>query len=238
MGSRRSAYSIGRQWRELSKPTENESLVEALVRIATAGVRSVSPYRILLGRSWLGGSLPGDAYVLGWWILLIFAGVAVSVLGNTGVLAVVLVVALGRFVDILAIQTGVILVDHKRRDHFFQSIERSVLLAFNNVGQTILCFGLVGLTLSRLAPGWLEFATDCHNSSVSTCTGLIAPQSVVDYVYMSAGQLLTVGSKYVPVNAGAEVFHMVSVVMGLFLIALSIAFFVGGITSARGIRTE
>src|SRR6202165_973873 len=164
MSRRRSAYSIGTQWRALSPPTENESLVERLVRIATAAIRSVSPYRILLGRSWLGGSLPGDVYVLGWWILLILAGVGVDLSGVSWVLAVALMVALVRFLDILAIQTGVILVDHKRRDHYFQSIERSVLLAFNNVGQTILCFGLVGLTLPKLAPGWLVFATDCHYS--------------------------------------------------------------------------
>jgi len=238
LGNSRGQYTVRSQWRELSRPTSNESLVEAIVRICTAAVRSISPYRFLLGRQRLRGSRPGDVYVLAWWVVLTLLCVLASLSRAPWMAAPLLALSAARFIEIVSVQTGIIICDHKRRGHFFQSIERSVLLAFNNLGQTIVCLALAAAALSTLFPHDFVFSTDCHNSALGACDGFSAPTSVIDFIYMISGQFLTVGSKYSPVTSAAEAFHVVAVCSGLFLVALSIAFFVGGMMSVRPVEVE
>jgi hypothetical protein len=142
----------------------------------------------------------------------------------------VLIIATVRLLDLFSSQLGIVLVDRKRDRHHFQSIERSVILALINIGQAILCFGLVSDALAALFGQTFVFATDCHNTTMNeSCTGTVPPQTVFDYVYMSWGQLLTVGSKYSPVTDGAMALHMAMVAGGLLLIVLSLATFIGGL---------
>lgn len=217
-------------WRQLSAPIPGESPVEAIVRIATALVRCVSPYNLLLDRAWLPGASAGDAYVLGWLVVLISICIMVSAISAGWISFAVLAIATARLLDLFASQIGIVLIDRKRDAHHFQSIERSVILALINIGQAAICFGLISYVLAGLFGHMFVFATDCHNTTANeSCIGSVPPQSVFDYIYMSWGQLLTVGSKYSPATYGAMALHMAMVAGGLLLIALSLATFIGGL---------
>ena len=238
MRGHRSKYSVKGQWQELSKPIQNESLFETIVRISTSALRSLSPYRFLQGRSWSQRWSPTDIYIFGWWLALLVVAFGVDAIRALWFSICTLVLCVARVLDVLSSQTGIILVDHKRHGHYFRSIERSVLLAFNNVGQMILCLGLSAAALAMLFPREFVFTTDCHNSQLGSCTGSTRPSSVIDFIYLTTGQMLTVGSKYSPVTRGAEIYATFTVLAGLFLIALTLAFFIGGITAARGARHD
>jgi hypothetical protein len=219
-------------WGELSIPTDNESLVESLLRITTAALRSVSPYNLLIGRSWLPNSVPGDVYVLAWLGMLLALGVAADVYPRAWMWWLALSLAVARLLDLFSTQLGIVLVDRKRDGHRFQSIERSVILNLINIGQAILCFGLISKALATLFHNQFVFITDCHNQRVGECSGTLEPQTVLDFVYMSWGQMLTVGSKYSPVTTGADVLQMLTVASGLLLIGLALTTFIGGLSVA------
>jgi hypothetical protein len=134
-------YNPRQFWRNLPRPKANESLVERMLRVFTGLVRSVSPYNFLVGWKRLPGSLPGDVYVLGWFVILIAASVAVQNNRSELVSWLILILCVGRLLDVYTTQLGIVLVDSTARDHYLQSIERSVILAVLNVGQAVVCFG-------------------------------------------------------------------------------------------------
>lgn len=222
-------YQPANIWASLSVPTENESWVESIVHWATTAVRCVSPYNLLLGRRWLPGSRPGDVYVLAWMVLLTTAGPLFDRYQVGWLWWMILLLSAFRLLDILAVQLGILLVDRKRDHHYLQSIERSAILAILNIAQAAICFGVGSAALARLFPNAFVFAADCHTVMTNGCSGYISPQYSFDYIYMCWGQLLTVGSKYSPVTAGAEAVHMLAVGTGLLLVVLSLAAFVGGL---------
>jgi hypothetical protein len=90
-------------------------------------------------------------------------------------------------------------------------------------------FWLVSNTLARLYAGQFVFATDCHNVQMGQCSTSVQPENTFDFIYMSGGQLFTVGSKYIPITTGAEALQIVIVASGLLLITLTLAVFVGGL---------
>jgi hypothetical protein len=224
------AYDPIRVWRDLSIPTDNESLVESMLRASTAALRCVSPYNFLIGRSWLPNSRPGDFYVLAWLGILLAASIAIGLYPTEWMAWLTLALGVTRLLDIFSTQLGILLVDTKRLGHRFQSIERSVILNLLNILQAVVSFGLISNALASLFRNVFVFTTDCHNMQVGGCSGSLHPQSVFDFIYMSWGQLLTVGSKFDPVTPGADVLHMLTVASGLLLIGLALSTFISGLS--------
>ena len=211
------ARSVRKAWRLYAAPIAGESLLETGFRIGTGAVRACSPYNLVLGWQWKQGR--SDGYVLGWFGVLLVGIVAMSA-GSSGVVAlVVLGVAGVRLLDLYAYHFGVVMVDMRRqkeelaRDHF-ALIERRIMFLLLDVGQAILCFGLVAQALARLWPSQFVFATSRGTQ----------PQGTFDYIYMAWGQMLTVSSRFEPLTAGAEAVHMLTVGGGIVLIVMVLSY--------------
>ena len=211
------ARSLRKAWRQFAAPIANESLLEAGFRVGTGAIRACSPYNLVLGYQWKPGR--SDGYVLGWFAALVVMGGAISSWNSAAVTLVVLVLALVRLLDLYAYHLGVVMVDMRRqkeelaRDHF-ALIERRIMFLLLDVGQTIICFGLVAQALARLWPAQFIFETSRG----------VRPQGTFDYIYLSWGQMLTVGGKFEPVTTGAELVQMMTVGGGILLIVMVLSY--------------
>jgi hypothetical protein len=193
-------------------------LIEAGFRLGTGAVRAFSPYNLILGYKWkLGRS---DRYVLGWFVVLGAAGLALQDWG-VRVAGVVLVLTFIRLLDMYAYHLGVVMVDMRRkkqdedRDHF-ALIERRIMFLLLDVGQAIISFGLAASALVALWGQTFAFATGNG----------VKPQNVLDYIYMAGGQMLTVNSKFEPLTTGAEVFQIMNVAGGVVLVVMVLSYVV------------
>lgn len=200
-------------------PIKNESLIEAGFRLGTGAVRAGSPYNLILGYKWKPGR--SDAYVLGWYLVLIGGAFAINAWSWPGVTIAVLALAVVRLLDLYAYHLGVVMVDMRREkqeeihDHF-ALIERRIMFLLLDVGQAIISFGLVANALARLASAEFVFAT----------TNGVKPENTFDYIYMAGGQMLTVNSKFEPITTGAEALHMLSVGGGVVLIIMVLSYII------------
>jgi hypothetical protein len=203
-------------WRLYAAPIPGESLIETGFRLGTGALRSVSPYNLILGYQWKKGR--SDGYVLGWFVALLLAAALINMTVAAAAI-IVLATAVVRLLDLYAYHLGVVMVDMRRqkeelaRDHF-ALIERRIMFLLLDVGQAIICFGLMAQALARLWPAQFIFETSRWTR----------PQNTFDFIYMAWGQMLTVNSKFEPVTGGAEAVHMLTVGGGIVLIVMVLSY--------------